>query len=87
MIKKIAKQWIKALRSGDYKQCETYFRVDHEFCVLGVLCDLHSKETGCEWEATSSGPAGLYSSNYFAGNPYTKIIERFFQKKLENGLE
>jgi len=41
MNKEILKQWILALRSGDYKQgryalCNSYT----EFCCLGVLCNI-----------------------------------------------
>lgn len=43
MKKKIAKMWVKALRSGDYEQGhhgirDAYDRLD----VLGVLCNLHA---------------------------------------------
>ena len=43
MNKKIAKLWIKALRSGKYKQGIENLRLvsDHKaFCCLGVLCDI-----------------------------------------------
>lgn len=45
MDKKLKKQWVKALRSGEYKQCQLQLRrFDEEngesFCCLGVLADL-----------------------------------------------
>ncbi len=45
------KKWIDALRSGDYTQCEGYLRIKDSHCVLGVLCDVHSKEnqSECGW--------------------------------------
>lgn len=44
MNPKIKKQWIKALRSGDYKQGKEQLRNDeNQFCCLGVLCNLHAK--------------------------------------------
>lgn len=49
MNPKIAKRWIKALRSGKYKQDTGQLRNGDKFCCLGVLCDLHAKETGMEW--------------------------------------
>ena len=40
MNKKIKKLWVKALRSGKYKQAkhQLYVRFDHGYCCLGVLC-------------------------------------------------
>jgi len=42
------KEWVKALRSGEYKQGQSYLRNrDNKFCCLGVLCDLTNKK---EWK-------------------------------------
>lgn len=46
----IKQQWVEALRSGEYNQGRRYLHHEDKFCVLGVLCDLHSKETGNEWD-------------------------------------
>lgn len=47
MNKGVKKQWVKALRSGEYKQGEGRLAVIKEggtvFCCLGVLCDLAVK--------------------------------------------
>ena len=57
MKEEIKKRWVEALRSGDYNQgknalrAETITGVDR-FCCLGILCDLHSKDTGIKWEET-----------------------------------
>jgi hypothetical protein len=41
----IAKKWVAALRSGEYKQGQGNLRnSDNTFCCLGVLCDLAQKE-------------------------------------------
>ena len=50
MNHEIKAKWVAALRSGEYKQGQRYLRVDDTFCCLGVLCDLHAKATGGEWE-------------------------------------
>jgi hypothetical protein len=50
MNAEIRKRWTDALRSGEYQQGEGFLYVDGTFCCLGVLCDLHSKETGTKWE-------------------------------------
>lgn len=41
MKKRLKNQWIKALRSGEYKQGRQRLRSSkEEFCCLGVLCDI-----------------------------------------------
>jgi hypothetical protein len=45
MNKEVAKKWVKALRSGEYKQGINVLNRDNkEFCCLGVLCELAAKE-------------------------------------------
>ena len=42
------KEWVKALRSGEYQQGRGCLRSrDDKFCCLGVLCDLTNRK---EWE-------------------------------------
>lgn len=43
MNPKVKKLWIKALRSGEYKQTEGKLRKGSSFCCLGVLCNLHAQ--------------------------------------------
>jgi hypothetical protein len=43
MKKKIMKEWVAALRSGEYKQGVEALRVNDKFCCLGVLCNLHAQ--------------------------------------------
>jgi hypothetical protein len=50
MKQDIKAKWISALRSGEYEQGKQALKLDHTFCCLGVLCDIHSKETGTEWK-------------------------------------
>ena len=35
--------WVKALRSGEYKQTTGQLRKDDGYCCLGVACDLYGK--------------------------------------------
>ena len=49
MNKQIDEQWSAALRSGEYKQGGFMLLCNNHFCCLGVLCDLHAKETGNHW--------------------------------------
>ena len=45
-----AKKWVKALRSGEYKQGKRRLHnCDNTFCCLGVLTDLYMKEKGGSW--------------------------------------
>ena len=49
MRKEVAKKWIKALRSGKYKQGQEYLKYYNQkhqprHCCLGVLCELYNDE-------------------------------------------
>jgi hypothetical protein len=48
MKKKIAKKWVKALRSGKYKQGQEVLHNNYcgkdTYCCLGVLCDLYQQD-------------------------------------------
>ncbi len=45
MNAKIKQRWLKALRSGKYKQGRGQLKNGKSFCCLGVLCDIHRKTT------------------------------------------
>ena len=49
MKPEIKRKWLKALRSGEYKQARNKLNNGIGMCCLGVLCDLHAKETRGEW--------------------------------------
>lgn len=55
MKKEIKEKWLKALRSGKYKQGQHYLKLGNNFCCLGVLCDLHRKEDPEKREWYSGG--------------------------------
>ena len=38
MDKKLKAKWVKALRSGKYKQGREYLYANFSYCCLGVLC-------------------------------------------------
>jgi hypothetical protein len=51
MKKEIKEKWLAALRSGEYQKGQNQLRRTvgenkYTYCCLGVLCDIHSKETG-----------------------------------------
>lgn len=43
MNKSVAMKWVKALRSGKYKQATQQLRTSSGYCCLGVLCDIAPK--------------------------------------------
>lgn len=43
MKKAIAMKWVKALRSGKYRQTSSVLYDGGAFCCLGVLCDISKK--------------------------------------------
>lgn len=57
MNPEIKQLWLGALRSGEYKQGARCLRSRRgcALCCLGVLCDIHAKQTGGEWYADRSG--------------------------------
>lgn len=55
MKSEVKEQWVAALRSGKYKQTRNCLRDTDGFCCLGVLCDLHARETNNEWVPTIGG--------------------------------
>lgn len=61
MNPEVKKKWVKALRSGEYKQCYGQLKsCEGGFCFLGVLCDIYGKERGIEWEERSIGDASSW---------------------------
>lgn len=50
MKKTIKKLWVKALRSGEYKQGHERLRTQEDaYCCLGVLCNLYAQKTNTPW--------------------------------------
>ena len=73
MDAEIKTKWIKALRSGEYKQGEKYLNQDNKFCCLGILCDIFAKEkdndakwySDEEWDQGGTPPEAMYGSRYY----------------------
>lgn len=73
--------WIKALRSGNYKQGRAILRtLDNEFCCLGVFCDINNvpaKEADVfvynfgdydEPNECATEPDGVWFRDFFEGD-------------------
>jgi hypothetical protein len=88
MKARIKKLWVKALRSGKYKQTQHTLRDGRKnaYCCLGVLCEVHNQTVGGRWKSNgdyydTAGIlpvevmewAGLYDDNPVV--PYGKIKE------------
>src|SRR5690606_7791757 len=54
MNNEVKQEWVKRLRSGQYKQGRNSLRQGDSYCCLGVLCDLYSPQL---WE---QGPEGTF---------------------------
>ena len=59
MKKEVAKKWVKALRSGKYKQGKGYLKQfnsknEPRHCCLGVLCELYNDEMKKKYKKTLS---------------------------------
>ena len=71
MKKSIANKWIKALRSGKYKQTTSVLRNLDGFCCLGVLCDI--SERG-KWKRAKGGKVFVFNDWYDKTMP-NEVIE------------
>jgi hypothetical protein len=50
MNAEIKKEWVAALRSGEFKQGKRALKdSEGNYCCLGVLCELHRRKFGGEW--------------------------------------
>jgi hypothetical protein len=58
----IKARWLKALRSGEYKQAKNALRaVDGSgYCCLGVLCELHRLDHNGVWDQPNSKSSPSY---------------------------
>lgn len=82
MNRKLKLKWIKALRSGRYKQATSSLRQEGAYCCLGVLANV----AGCRWladEPILKGKAvGLRSDEGAYLSPVQFDISSRTQKKL-----
>lgn len=58
MNPEIKAKWVAALRSEAFRQCRSDLKRNNRYCCLGVLCELHRREKGGEWEPTPKGGLG-----------------------------
>ncbi len=66
----VKRKWVDALRSGEYKQGKGQLRKGDKFCCLGVLCDLHAKETGHRWSVVPQNSEAKFIRSYLDSDCY-----------------
>ena len=90
-------EWIKALRSGDYKQTNGNLRDENGYCCLGVACDISGLGV---WKKYRNA---LYEYNSIEEHVWTEAIElpvvvrnyfglitvqgKYFKSTLENEID
>jgi hypothetical protein len=94
MKKEVANLWIKALRSGKYKQgvCALHTS-DNKYCCLGVLCDLYDKDRKAKKKKSIKISKPKYNGNknqhcYRYGDEYDflpTVIKRWAGMKSKKG--
>jgi hypothetical protein len=64
MREEIKNIWIKALKSGEYKQTTENLKRGSNYCCLGVLCDIVKDEVNGEWDGDifTQGPLSEHVS-------------------------
>lgn len=75
MNPEIKELWVKALRSGEYKQGTFILRSENdEYCCLGVLCDLHIKDhKNYKWKYDAY--YGRYSCHLGTEMPPIEVVD------------
>jgi hypothetical protein len=64
MNRDIAKRWVEALRSGEYKQSRSMLRNKHGYCCLGVLCELAVADGAIPPAVIDEDAIGYYNNTY-----------------------
>jgi hypothetical protein len=68
----IVKQWVEALRSGQYEQGKGNLNKNGKFCCLGVLCELLELEKGFDESGEGKTiyilPSGQESGTWLPGD-------------------
>lgn len=68
MNPQVKAKWLKALRSGEYRQTRCLLRSSNDaFCCLGVLCDIYTDEVEGSWEFDGYDKDGYTMINHNKG--------------------
>lgn len=69
MDKAIKRKWVKALRSGKYKQAREALKRGDRYCCLGVLCNV----LGAEWVRLEGDIAAVLGET-FLNSPGEEVL-------------
>ncbi len=91
MKKEIADKWVKALRSGEYKQCEGALRnYNASYYCLGVLCEISSLDKWIESEIFDDecGENTENENDFYLGKDelLPREVMRWSDMKSNNGI-
>ena len=56
--------WLDALRGEQYEQGHGCLRRGNRFCGIGVLCDIHGRETGTQWREIGDFAVHVYLNSF-----------------------
>lgn len=86
----LKREWVKALRSGEYRQTTRRLHDDNGFCCLGVLADIavdgywaRDEDVG-DWILVDEGNGERMSEGLIDLNVASKIGVKKYQEKLAN---
>ena len=71
MNQEVKKEWVAALRSGDFKQGHyALYNAEHDmYCCLGVLCELHRRRFhSAEWVLNDPVQSDWLTCNTYLGH-------------------
>lgn len=83
---KVMKQWVKALRSGKYKQGTGLLNGPEGFCCLGVLCDISKRGKWLKDYYCGANAYLLKGETQIYGLP-AKVMEWAGMEKTNGGEE
>jgi hypothetical protein len=85
MNKQLRDEWVKALRSGEYKQARKTLQHGDAYCCLGVLCVVAEK-IGFEAAKRSDypGEGRKLQGNYLTAQPVGKYLPAGADEELVN---
>ena len=71
MKKEVKQLWLKALLSGEFKQCKGYLEKDGRYCALGVLSLLAMLDGQCTYKKEER--VGMYDNRKFTLSFNTRV--------------
>lgn len=81
--KDLLKRWVKALRSGKYKQTRDVLHDSEGFCCLGVLCDVLNEDVQGQWRWGENGQDFLVAGGASSTDLPFPIVEKYGLKTSE----